>query len=57
MKKDITKEHIIAYRIDSKLRDQVVRYAKRNDDSVVSRTARRALEWFLEEDSMKNNKK
>jgi len=40
---------IVPVRMDDKLREQLIRYAVREDDGIVSRTARKAIAKFLKE--------
>jgi hypothetical protein len=44
------KEKILQTRMDAKLYEQLRRYADRNDEGNASRSARRAIERFLEEE-------
>ena len=45
----MTKDKILRLRMDKKLREQLQRYADRNDEGIASVSARRALKMFLEE--------
>ena len=47
----MNKEKTIFVRMDIKLYKQLQRYADREDEGMVSRSARRALKLFLEEDN------
>ena len=49
----MNKEKIISLRMDAKLYQQLKEYAGRNDNSIVSITARRALEEFFKEQTNK----
>ena len=43
------KEEILKVRMDTKLREQLQRYADRNDEGIVSVSARKAIKQFLKE--------
>ena len=45
----MNKDKILRTRLDAKLYHQLKRYADRNDDGMISRSARRAIKMFLEE--------
>lgn len=46
------KEYMISVRMDRKLYAQLMRYASKNDNSMVSRSARKAIEMFLQENKL-----
>ena len=45
----MNKEQLIHVRMDKKLYEQLKRYAERNDEGLVSVTARKAIKLFLKE--------
>ena len=49
----MNKDKILRTRIDAKLYQQLKKYADRKDDGMVSRSARRALKLFLDEETLK----
>lgn len=51
----MNKEEILTIRMDRKLRRQLESYARRNDNGLASRSARKAIELFLKENKNKQN--
>jgi hypothetical protein len=45
----MNKEELLHLRMDKKLREQLQRYADRNDEGLASVSARKALKQYLEE--------
>lgn len=43
----------INLRLDKKLKDQLIKYAERNDNGMASKTARKAIQQFLNEELIK----
>ena len=43
------KEYVLSVRMDRKLYAQLMRYAAKNDGSMASKSARKAIEMFLRE--------
>ena len=52
----MTQNNRIMIRMDDKLYEQLKKYADRNDESVVSVSARKAIRLFIEEQKLKDNK-